>query len=60
MKTYKVIAKRTSYEYIEIKATNQSNVIEQITMGSEEFDWKDLPELSWDIDTIEEVLPCGQ
>ena len=54
-KLYRVIAKRTSYEYIEIEAENRSEVIEKVTMGDEEFDWKDLPELYWDIDTIEEA-----
>jgi hypothetical protein len=54
-KLYRVIAKRTSYEYIEIEAENISDAIAKVTMGDEEFDWKDLPELHWDIDNIEEA-----
>jgi hypothetical protein len=51
---YRVIAKRTSYEYVSIEANSVSDAIEKVTIGDEEFDWKDLPELEWDIDTVEE------
>lgn len=54
-KLYRVIAKRTSYEYVEIEAANESDAIALITMGDEEYSWHDLPELNWDIDTVEEA-----
>ena len=52
-KLYRVIAKRTSYEELYIEANSESHAIEQITMGSEEYDWDDLPELDWQIDSVE-------
>ena len=39
MKTYKVIAKRVSYEELVIKADSESDVIELITMGNTEYEW---------------------
>ena len=53
MKLYRVIAKRTSYEELYIEADSESDVIELITMGDEEYDWDDLPELDWQIDSVE-------
>jgi hypothetical protein len=53
MKLYRVIAKRTSYEELYIEAKSESDAIELITMGDEEYDWDDLPELDWQIDSIE-------
>jgi hypothetical protein len=52
-KLYRVIAKRTSYEEMYIEADNESHAIEQITMGGEEYDWDDLPELDWQIVSVE-------
>lgn len=52
-KLYRVIAKRTSYEELYIEADSESDAIEKITMGTEEYEWDDLPELYWDIDSIE-------
>ena len=53
MKLYRVIAKRTSYEELYIEAKSESDAIEVITMGDEEYDWEDLPELDWQIDSVE-------
>ena len=53
MKLYRVIAKRTSYEELYIEAKSESDAIELITMGDEEYDWDDLPELDWQIDSVE-------
>lgn len=53
MKLYRVIAKRTSYEELYIEAESESEAIGLITMGDEEYDWKDLPELDWQIDSVE-------
>ena len=53
MKLYRVIAKRTSYEELYIEANSESDAIEVITMGDEEYDWEDLPELDWQIDSVE-------
>lgn len=53
MKLYRVIAKRTSYEELYIEADSESNAIALITTGDEEYDWKDLPELDWQIDSVE-------
>lgn len=55
MKTYKIIAKRVSYEELVIKADNGSDAIALITMGDTEYEWDDLPEIDWQIDSIEEV-----
>jgi len=52
---YRVIAKRTSYEYINIEADSPSDAIGLVTMSDQEFEWDDLPELEWDIDGVEEV-----
>ena len=53
MKTYKVIAKRVSYEEVTIKAEDASEALFLASQG--EYDWDDLPELEWDIESIEEV-----
>jgi hypothetical protein len=53
MKLYRVIAKRTSYEELYIEAKSESDAIELITMGDEEYDWDDLPELDWQIESVE-------
>jgi hypothetical protein len=53
MKLYRVIAKRTSYEELYIEAKSESDAIELITMGDEEYDRDDLPELDWQIDSVE-------
>ena len=53
MKLYRVIAKRTSYEELYIEADSESDAIALITMGDDEYDWKDLPELDWQIDSVE-------
>ena len=53
IKLYRVIAKRTSYEELYIEAENESDAIEQITMSGKDFDWKELDELYWDIDSVE-------
>ena len=53
MKLYRVIAKRTSYEELYIEAKSESDAIELITMGDEEYEWDDLPELDWQIDSVE-------
>lgn len=53
MKLYRVIAKRTSYEELYIEADSESDAIEIITMGDKEYDWDDLPELDWQIDSVE-------
>lgn len=55
MKKFKVIASRTSYEYIEIEANSKSEAIYLATNGDEEYDWKYLPELHWEIDSVEGV-----
>ena len=55
MKTYRVIAKRVSYEELIIKADNESDAIALITMGDIEYEWDDLPKIDWQIDGIEEV-----
>ena len=52
---YKVIAKRTTYEYINIEADSPNDAIGLVTMSDQEFEWDDLPELEWDIDSVEEV-----
>jgi hypothetical protein len=52
---YRVIAKRTSYEYINIEADSKEDAIGLVTMSDQEFKWDDLPELEWDIDSVEEV-----
>ncbi len=53
MKLYRVIAKRTTYEELYIEADSESEAIGLITMGDEEYDWKDLPEIDWQIDSVE-------
>jgi len=53
MKLYRVIAKRITYEELYIEAKSESEAIGLITMGDEEYDWKDLPELDWQIDSVE-------
>ena len=52
-KLYRVIAKRTSYEELYIEAKSGSDAIALITMGDEEYDWDDLPELDWQIESVE-------
>ena len=52
---YRVIARRTSYEYINIEADSPSDAIGLVTMSDQEFEWDDLSELEWDIDSVEEV-----
>jgi len=52
-KLYRVIARRTSYEELYIKAKSGSDAIALITMGNEEYDWDDLPELDWQIESVE-------
>lgn len=52
-KLYRVIAKRTSYEELYIEAKSGSDAIALITMGDEEHDWDDLPELDWQIESVE-------
>lgn len=52
-KLYRVIAKRTSYEELYLEAESESEAIALITMGSEEYEWDDLPELDWQIESIE-------
>jgi hypothetical protein len=53
MKLYRVIAKRISYEELYIEADSESDAIALITMGDEEYNWNDLPELDWQIDSVE-------
>lgn len=53
---YRVIAKRTTYEYVNIMADSESDAIGLVTMSDQEFEWNDLPELEWDIDSVEEAL----
>ena len=55
MKTYKIIAKRVSYEELVIKADNESDAMALITMGDTEYEWDDLPKIDWQIDSIEKV-----
>ena len=55
---YRVIAKRTTYEYVNIMADSESDAIGLVTMSDQEFEWNDLPELDWDIDSVEEVELC--
>ena len=52
---YRVIVRRTSYEYINIEADSPSDAIGLVTMSDRGFEWDDLPELEWDIDSVEEV-----
>ena len=52
-KLYRVIAKRTSYEELYIEASSESEAIALITMGTEEYEWEDLPELDWQIYSVE-------
>jgi len=49
-KLYRVIAKRTSYEEVYIEAESESEAIHLAT--TEEYDWDDLPEISWDIEEV--------
>ena len=53
MKLYRIIARRTSYEELYLEAESESEAIALITMGSEEYEWDDLPELDWQIESIE-------
>lgn len=53
MKLYRIVARRTSYEELYLEAKSESEAIALITMGSEEYDWDDLPELDWQIDSVE-------
>jgi hypothetical protein len=53
MKLYRIIARRTSYEELYLEAENESEAIALITMGDEEYDWDDLPELDWQIESVE-------
>ena len=52
-KLYRVIARRTSYEELYIEAESGSDAIAKITAGDEEYDWDDLPELDWQIESVE-------
>ena len=52
-KLYRVIASRTSYEELYIEAENESDAIAKITTGTEEYEWDDLPELHWEIESVE-------
>ena len=52
-KLYRVIARRTSYEELYIEAKSGSDAIALITTGGEEYDWDDLPELDWQIESVE-------
>lgn len=53
MNLYRVIASRTSYEELYIEASSESEAIALITTGGEEYEWDDLPELDWQIDSVE-------
>jgi hypothetical protein len=53
MKLYRVVAKRTSYEELYIEAESESEAIALITIGDEQYEWDDLPELDWQIDSVE-------
>jgi len=50
---YRIIAARTSYEELYIEAKNESEAIHLATNGEEEYEWDDLPELNWEIESIE-------
>jgi hypothetical protein len=52
-KLYRVIASRTSYEELYIEAESESDAVAKITTGPEEYDWDDLPELDWQIESVE-------
>lgn len=52
-KLYRVIARRTSYEELYIEAKSGSDAIALITTSGEEYDWDDLPELDWQIESVE-------
>lgn len=53
MKLYRIVARRTSYEELYLEAESESEAISLITMGAEEYDWDDLPELDWQIESVE-------
>ena len=50
MKLFKVIASRTTYEYIEVEAENSSDAIQKA--NNDFTDWKELPEFYWEIDEV--------
>jgi len=52
-KLYRIIAARTSYEELYIEAKNESEAIHLATNGAEEYEWDDLPELNWEIESVE-------
>mgnify|MGYP003352914747 FL=1 len=52
-KLYRVIASRTSYEELYIEADSEPDAIAKITTGTEEYEWDDLPELHWEIESVE-------
>jgi hypothetical protein len=52
-KLYRVIASRTSYEELYIEADSESDAVAKITTGTEEYEWDDLPELHWEIESVE-------
>ena len=52
-KLYRIIAARTSYEELYIEAESESEVIHLATNGAEEYEWDDLPELHWEIESVE-------
>jgi hypothetical protein len=55
-KLYRIIAARTSYEELYIEAKSESEAIHMATNGEEEYDWDDLSELNWEIESVE--LQC--
>ena len=52
---YRVIAKRTSYEEAYIEAGSESEAIFLAGNPDIEYNWDDLSELEWDIDSVEEA-----
>ena len=53
MKLYRIIASRTSYEELYLEAESGAQAIHLATNGEEEYEWDDLPELHWEIDSVE-------
>jgi hypothetical protein len=52
-KLYRIIASRTSYEELYIEANSENEAIHLVTNGHEEYEWDDLPELQWEIESVE-------
>ena len=52
-KLYRIIAARTSYEDLYIEAKSGSEAIHLATNGNEEYEWDDLTELQWEIESVE-------